>query len=315
MTSLRIKYSSSSRLILYVVIICLLFGLFLKFNLNQPSHHTASMQTQVESPRLSTKEIHSQPKLSQSLNDAAQQAEYTITQIPVSALSKEYQAFNRANSFYSYFSGEKVKVLSTLKDKQAWQLSLKLKCYGYSNNLLPIVSGEVSAMANRLAMRKSAIHNPESAIEEWYVNKPEGLEQGFILTSPPSQKIGNEPLQVALNWSGNLQAECQVDNQAIAFLNSHKDEILRYDNLHAHDAEGRELPSHMKLRGREILLVVDDEQAIYPLTIDPILSQQTKLTANDGAADDEFGYSVAINGSTAIIGSPFADGAITSTLR
>ena len=33
-------------------------------------------------------------------------------------------------------------------------------------------------------------------------------------------------------------------------------------------------------------------------------SQQAKLTASDGAAGDNFGYSVAISGSTAVVGRP-----------
>jgi len=38
-----------------------------------------------------------------------------------------------------------------------------------------------------------------------------------------------------------------------------------------------------------------------------IWTQQTKLTASDGAASDEFGFSVAISGNTAIVGSEFDD--------
>ena len=33
-------------------------------------------------------------------------------------------------------------------------------------------------------------------------------------------------------------------------------------------------------------------------------SQQQKLTANDGAAHDGFGYSVAISGDTVVVGAP-----------
>ena len=46
------------------------------------------------------------------------------------------------------------------------------------------------------------------------------------------------------------------------------------------------------------------EASEYPLTIDPILTQQKRLTADDGAANDEFGYSVAVSGDIAVIGAP-----------
>ena len=36
-------------------------------------------------------------------------------------------------------------------------------------------------------------------------------------------------------------------------------------------------------------------------------NQQQKLTASDGAADDQFGYSVAISGDTAVVGAPDDD--------
>jgi len=39
-----------------------------------------------------------------------------------------------------------------------------------------------------------------------------------------------------------------------------------------------------------------------------ILSEQAKLTASDGAADDRFGFSVSISGDTAVIGANLDDG-------
>ena len=41
--------------------------------------------------------------------------------------------------------------------------------------------------------------------------------------------------------------------------------------------------------------------------VDPLFAQQDKMTANDGAADDRFGSSIAINGNTAVIGSAAAN--------
>jgi hypothetical protein len=35
--------------------------------------------------------------------------------------------------------------------------------------------------------------------------------------------------------------------------------------------------------------------------------EQAKLMANDGAADDQFGYSVSISGNTVVVGSPYND--------
>ena len=48
---------------------------------------------------------------------------------------------------------------------------------------------------------------------------------------------------------------------------------------------------------------MDDTGADYPLTIDPFF-QQAKLTASDGAANDAFGFSVAVSGDTVVVGAP-----------
>ena len=42
-------------------------------------------------------------------------------------------------------------------------------------------------------------------------------------------------------------------------------------------------------------------------------TQQVKLTASDGAAEDYFGYSVAVNGDTAVIGAAYDDDNITNS--
>ena len=51
---------------------------------------------------------------------------------------------------------------------------------------------------------------------------------------------------------------------------------------------------------------VDDAGAKYPLVIDPFI-QQAKLTASDGAGGDQFGFSVAISGDTAVVGANLDD--------
>jgi RHS repeat-associated protein len=61
------------------------------------------------------------------------------------------------------------------------------------------------------------------------------------------------------------------------------------------------------MNGKGVRISVVDQAAQYPLKIDPTWSQVSELTASDGAADEEFGgfKTVAISGSTAIVGSPF----------
>ena len=78
---------------------------------------------------------------------------------------------------------------------------------------------------------------------------------------------------------------------------------MRYGGLLAWDAGGRHLPVALTAHKGGFALRVDDRQAVYPITIDPMVTNETvKLLASDGAALDEFGYSVAVSGDTAVVG-------------
>ena len=83
--------------------------------------------------------------------------------------------------------------------------------------------------------------------------------------------------------------------------------------LTGEDAAGRELPAHLDL-GNQVLaktlvsIVIDDAGATYPLTIDPLLtSLAAKLTASDGAVDDNFGDAVAVDGDIIVVGASYDD--------
>ena len=56
---------------------------------------------------------------------------------------------------------------------------------------------------------------------------------------------------------------------------------------------------------QELLIHVDDAGAQGPITIDPFV-QEAKLTASDGATNNEFGDSVSISGNTVVVGAPDA---------
>ncbi len=61
---------------------------------------------------------------------------------------------------------------------------------------------------------------------------------------------------------------------------------LRYGELHAYDANEQALPARLRVEEGRVILEVEDARAVYPVRIDPLLTQQQKLTASDGAAGD-----------------------------
>jgi hypothetical protein len=221
-----------------------------------------------------------------------------------------YVAMNDAQHFSASFDPDGgASVRSSGEHK--WHLSLKLKSYGYGETLTAVSSGEFKVQANRIEIRQHLIGRPEpSALLEWYVNKPEGLEQGFTLSAAPVNNGApgarrDDRLRLALEVTGDLQCESTADEQSVWLKDAHGHRVTSYSHLKAWDATGRQLAARMRVRGREVSLEVDDAGASYPVTIDPILRQEAKLTASDGAASDLFGWSVAISGNTAIVG---ADG-------
>jgi hypothetical protein len=55
----------------------------------------------------------------------------------------------------------------------------------------------------------------------------------------------------------------------------------------------------MEAEGSRIRLIVDDSAAQYPFVVDPMWSQQQKLTGGDAGG---FGWSLAVDGDTAVVG-------------
>ncbi|HBI15484.1 MAG TPA: hypothetical protein DDY20_08230 [Desulfobulbaceae bacterium] len=139
---------------------------------------------------------------------------------------------------------------------------------------------------------------PRGDVAEWYINSPWGVEQGFAIGSAPGGRNG-DGLVVELSLSGELRPG--LDGDTLVLADAQGRSIVRYTGLQAFDAAGSSLPAHLLLAGSTLRIIVDDTHARYPVTIDPWI-QQAKLTADDGAADDQFGTSVAISGDTIVVG-------------
>ncbi|MFO0828472.1 MAG: dockerin type I domain-containing protein [Phycisphaerales bacterium] len=142
---------------------------------------------------------------------------------------------------------------------------------------------------------------------EWFVNAARGLEHGFTIESRPD---GEGPISIELAVRGGLCAETQDDMRGARFVDEAGAAALIYGGLAASDADGRPLPARMESWGDGLRLIVDDDGARYPVTIDP-LAQQAFLAASNSDQDDYFGRSVAISGDTVVVGAHGEDSAAT----
>ncbi len=231
----------------------------------------------------------------------------------LSGLDPSYEFQNSANNLLAYITPDGIQATVLGDEKKSWRLGLTLKEYGYGDALLSVQPGEVKASQNRVSIQRSAIGNRQSAIEEWFVNSPRGIEQGFTISSPPESAIRNsqsaiEKLRLRLAVSGDWQVTVNGEGNGAAFTRAADNVLLGYNKLFAVDAKGRALEARMQAETGGLVIEVADGGAVYPLTIDPLLSQQQKLTASDGAALDHFAFSVAISGDTVVVGAEFDDG-------
>lgn len=174
-----------------------------------------------------------------------------------------------------------------------WQL--RLEGWGYGDSLTAESAVAPVGKANRIEYRRGSI-------SEWYVHGPMGLEQGFTIASPPQNPSGR-PLTIAMQISGSLKPRVNGEKD-LSLVDDDGRAQLRYSGLVARDAAGEELPSWLEVKNDRVLLRVSDQGAKYPLTIDPWV-QSAELISSDGAAADEFSWSVATSGNTVVVGAPF----------
>ncbi len=186
---------------------------------------------------------------------------------------------------------------------------LETRGCGYGDALHRVEAVDPQAKANRVEYRREGI-------TEWYENGPMGLEQGFTLAQPPGNANG-QPLTIELGLNGTdiplkpkpglngapSDRALDAEGKILELRGTDGRAGLRYTGLMARDAAGRELRSWMEIRGERLLVRVSDAGARYPVVVDPWI-QQAELTASDGAAGDFLGYSVAVDGTTAVVGAP-----------
>jgi len=122
-------------------------------------------------------------------------------------------------------------------------VSFHLTGYGYGDHMQKPPSAELTGAGNRVEYRRGDL-------TEWYVNRAQGLEQGFTLARRPGADHEREPLAIVLGVTGELVPEQRADDGAVLFESS-AGVVLRYAGLTAVDARGRMLPSRMEVRDHE----------------------------------------------------------------
>src|SRR6266498_686609 len=211
-----------------------------------------------------------------------------------------YESANPGQKYRAIFTPQGVDVRGSSGTGGGWRLGMRLTAYGYGARKKAVIATGLKVAGERVEYERRS--RDGAKLSEWYVNRAEGLEQGFTIPRAPGKRRAGEKLNLWLRLSGDLKARSADKGQAILLDGRGAGAGLRYDGLKAYDAIGRGLESRMKLSGDRVKIEVMDETAVYPVTIDPTLSQEAKLTARDAASGDIFGFSVAVTGDTVVVG-------------
>ena len=169
------------------------------------------------------------------------------------------------------------------------QLSLALAGVGRAGAMRGVARVAPRVAGNRVSY-------PRGLVQEWYVNGPLGLEQGFTIGQRPRGGAG--PLLLSLAMSGRLRP--RLAGGAVVFAGGRA--LVSYGGVSAVDARGRGVHAWLGLAGGRLLVAVDDRGAAYPLRIDPLIQQGEKLVGT--GSGPRRGWSVALSGdgNTALIG-------------
>lgn len=239
----------------------------------------------------------------QSLSDAITAMRYAVAESELGAT-----AANTANNVRMSFTSDELQLKSIAQEK-GWNLKWGLHSVGYGANQTIVPAGELRTNGNRVELVRSGQN-----LTEWFVNNPAGLEHGFTVAAPPGTKTDRGALRLVIKVKGDLTARADQDGQALTLTSARGEHVLRYEKLKIWDANGQTLVARMRTSGSggEVWLEVENEAAVYPLTIDPTFTLQQKLTASDAIS---LGDSVAISGDTAVVGDSGVTGAVYIFVR
>lgn len=221
-----------------------------------------------------------------------------------------YVARNPGQQWQTNFDGHG---FDTTPDAGGWSWGLELERYGTDG-------------AERAVGRPKCVEARGSRIEyqwndnltEWYVNDARGLEHGYTIhkrSGAGTTKSQHKNWAFTLAVRGGLLPRVCVDGQSVAFVNDAGTSVISYTGLSVYDATGANVPAWFESAPSSqasspgphaIRIVIDDAEAAYPLTVDPI-AQQAYLKASNPDIDDEFGRSVAVSGDTVVIGAWIED--------
>ena len=179
----------------------------------------------------------------------------------------------------------------------AWNWGLELRAFGRVGRMTSLEKPRgVQAAGTRVR------YDWSPNLHEWFDNQAAGIEHGLDLARRPGgRRPTGDPLRFVWEIEGGLAARVDPAGRAVSFVDEQGQSRLEYRKLLVTDADGIELEASYTARNGQLVLSILDEDARYPIHVDPI-AQQAYLKASNAESSDFFGFSVAIDGNTAVVG-------------
>ncbi len=188
---------------------------------------------------------------------------------------------------------------TTLKLSNGHYIDSQLLDWGYQGS----TRHQVTRPQKITSDKQQLDYHWSAALTERWTNTAEGTEQWFMINQRPEQPQHDPDAKLSVNIKLTSDLTITQNGQSLAFYNDQT--RINYDKLKVWDSRGQQLTAAMQLDNNRLTLSVDDRNAVYPITIDPVFTaQQAYIKASNTGADDQFGYSVALSadGNTLAVG-------------
>ena len=229
--------------------------------------------------------VNTPPVWYESVTAGIDRSEYEFS--PLSPMA--WSAPNRANDLRATIDEDGIEIVSRSRgdrgDEGGWRFRLGRTGLGRGSTIGPIGQAALSARSNRAELHRAHL-------SEWYINDDRGIEQGFVLERAPGNVRSGAPVIIDMQVEGDLRAFVDDAGETILFKTGAGAAVLRYGGLVVKDALGARVESRLAVAPGGIRILVDDRDAAYPLTIDPLFAS-AEWTADGGLTGVQFGFSVA----------------------
>jgi hypothetical protein len=182
---------------------------------------------------------------------------------------------NRAQNLRFKFEGASFSVEQRVRSQQSAHWTATFKLQGFGNGVEQQITPVTFEHNKNLATVRAG------RINILYENTRDGLRQSFEINQ---RHPGNQPLQLRFHVDTTFLTMVVDEASNAVLLYGSPGVVLSYDDLNVFDATGRRLEAQINQSGPNgFFIFVNDDDATYPILVDPLTSVKTYSESQSGA--------------------------------